>query len=185
MQALNTLLLCSIKGKLNTNHLKIKWKETAAELMMTISVDLCLHQFLNVSSNMAKFNKCWYFQLHFSISYWPCLFPPPNTNKNRDLVFWVLQVSAFLFEYKSKMLENLLDLKKKNKTKNFLDKSRVVWLIIRCHSFISPVASHLVFLLFHFNKILPHLILLQLIWGLWFISGSDEMQKVPLCWEIK
>lgn len=129
--------------------------------VMTISVDLCLHQFLNVSSNMAKFNKCWYFQLHFSISYWPCLFPHQTLTKTGP-GFWVLQVSAFLFEYKSKILENLLDFKK---TKSFLDKSRVVWLI-RC-SFISPVASHLVFLLFHFNKILPHLILLQLIWGLY------------------
>ena len=111
----------------------------------------------------------------------PCLFPHQTLTKTGP-GFGVLQVSALLFEYKTKMLENLLDLKKK---KNFLDKSRVVWLI-RC-SFIhlsSCFTSGVLVIPLQQDSSSSNFITAHM-GTLWFISGPDEMQKLALRWEIK
>lgn len=108
------------------------------------------------------------------------VFSPPiltNTGPN----FCVLQVTALFYEFSSKMLENLLDLKK------YIDKSRVVWLIRIRRSFIhfsSCFTSGVLVIPLQQDSSSPNFITAHM-GMLGFTSGPDEMQKLPLHWEIK
>lgn len=108
-------------------------------------------------------------------------FSPPNTNKNRTWFLRFASISTFVWVQEQDVGESAW-LKKK---KNFLDKSRVVWLI-RC-SFIhlsGCFTSGVLVIPLQQDSSSSNFITAHM-GTLWFISGPDEMQKVPLRWEIK
>ena len=108
-------------------------------------------------------------------------FSPPNTNKNRTWFWGFASISTFVWVQDQDVGESAWFKKKKN----FLDKSRVVWLI-RC-SFIhlsSCFTSGVLVIPLQQDSSSSNFITAHM-GTLWFISGPDEMQKLALRWEIK
>lgn len=101
----------------------------------------------------------------------------------KDTVFYILQVSALFWVQEQDIEESAWFFQKLL----FLDKSRVVWLIRRRRSFThssSCFTSGVLVIPLQLDSSSSNFITTHMEM-LWFISRPDEMQKLPLRWEVK